>query len=135
MGASTVFALMHDTLAVIAAYAVLRIPLNYSFIAVILTIIGYSINANIIIFDRVRENKGLMRREPPASLINVSVTQTLRRTLYSSLTTILAIICLYILGVPSIREFTLPMIIGMVVGAYSSLFLTGAFWYSMGRKK
>ncbi|MCL2708477.1 MAG: protein translocase subunit SecF, partial [Defluviitaleaceae bacterium] len=135
MGASTVFALMHDAALVIAAYAVLRIPLNYSFIAVMLAVIGYSINANIILFDRVRENRPIMRRETNNKLINTSVAQTLRRTLYSSVSTMLAIVCLYIIGVPSIKEFTLPLLIGLVVGAYSTVFLTGTFWCMLGKKR
>ncbi|MDR1664849.1 MAG: protein translocase subunit SecD [Clostridiales bacterium] len=135
MGASAIFALMHDALVVVSAYAIFRIPLNYSFIAVVLTIIGYSINATIIIFDRIRENRVTLRREPAANLVNVSVTQTLRRSIYTSVTTLLAILCLYFMGVPSIKEFTLPLIIGLLFGAYSSVCLAGSFWFTLGKKK
>jgi SecD/SecF fusion protein len=135
MGAATLFALMHDAALAVAAYGVFRIPLNYSFIAVMLTIIGYSINANIILFDRLRDNKPKMIREKLTRIGNISIHQTQLRTIYSSLTTIITILVLYIIGVPSIKEFTLPLIIGIVVGTYSSLFLACPFWYEMIRKK
>lgn len=135
MGGSAIMALLHDAIIVITAYAVLRIPLNYSFIAVVLTILGYSINSTIVIFDRVRENRTNMRRATAAELVNVSVTQTLRRSIYTSLTTLLAILCLYILGVASIRDFALPIIIGLLFGAYSSVCLSGSFWYMLGKGK
>jgi preprotein translocase SecF subunit len=86
--------LLHDALIVVAAYAVLRIPLNYSFIAVVLTILGYSINATIIIFDRVRENRVRLRKAKAEEIVDVSVSQTLRRSIYTSLTTLLAVLAL-----------------------------------------
>jgi SecD/SecF fusion protein len=128
-GGCTVLALMHDALIVLGAYALLRIPLNYSFIAAMLSVIGYSINANIILFDRIRENEKLMTRPSPVTLVDVSVTQTLTRTIYTSLSTMLVVACLYVLGVPSIREFTLPLLIGMAAGTYSTVFLVGPMWY------
>lgn len=130
-GASAIFALVHDVLIVIAFYAVLRIPVNNSFIAAILTVLGYSINATIVIFDRIRENKGNFRYNETAEKINKSVTQTLARSINTSLTTLFAIGAIYILGVQSIREFALPLIIGIISGAYSSVFLAGAVWYML----
>ncbi len=135
MGASAIFALVHDALVVLAAYALLRIQMNYAFIAAILTIVGYSINSTIVIFDRIRENRVSLKRVTQEELIDKSVSQTLRRSLYTSLTTLLTLIFLYVLGVPSIKVFTLPIIIGIVCGTYSSVFLAGSFWFSLSKKK
>ena len=118
-GASAIFALVHDVLVVLAFYAVLRIPVNNSFIAAILTVLGYSINATIVIFDRIRENKSNFRVNETADKINKSVTQTLARSVNTSLTTLFTIGTIYILGVQSIKEFALPLIIGIISGAYS----------------
>ncbi len=133
MGASAIIALLHDASIVILAYAVIRIPLNYSFIAVILTILGYSINSTIVIFDRVRENKRIAKNNSKTELINKSVFQTIRRSLYTSLTTLLPVICLFAFGVPSIKQFTLPIIIGVLVGTYSSVYLSGSVWYTLSK--
>ena len=130
-GASAVLAQLHDALVVLGIYAILRIPLNYAFIAVMLTTLGYSINATIIIFDRIRENKVRMPKVTPGVLINTSVTQTLRRTLISTLSTFAAVFMLYILGVAAIRDFTLPIMVGLLFGAYSSVCLSGSAWYMM----
>ncbi len=129
MGASAILALVHDALVVLSAYSILRIQMNYAFIAAILTIVGYSINSTIVIFDRVRENRALLKRATRMELIDKSVNQTLRRSVYTSLTTLLTLLFLYVLGVPSIKVFTLPIIIGIVCGTYSSVFLAGSFWY------
>ncbi len=133
-GLSAVFALVHDALLVVVFYMAFRIPLNYSFIAVMLTVIGYSINSTIVIFDRVRENKKaieLTGNEPnPKDLINISVSQTLNRSLFTSVTTLITVVVLYILGVSTIREFALPIIFGVVVGTYSSVFISGNIWYT-----
>ncbi len=134
-GTSAIIALVHDALIVLAAYAILRIPVNTAFIAAILTVLGYSINATIVVFDRVRENKRLLRKEGNAAIIDVSVSQTLRRSVYTSLTTLLTITCLYVLGVTSIKDFTLPIIIGIVCGTYSSVCLAGSFWFVLTEKK
>ena len=134
MGASTVATLLHDAFMTIAIFAILRIPLNYAFIAVLLTIMGYSINATIVIFDRLRENRGIMRVDT-AGLVNISVTQTLRRSILTSATTVLIVLSLYIVGVPSIRDFALPIMIGLFFGTYSSVFLSGSIWYMLGAKK
>ena len=131
MGASTVFVLLHDAFMTLAVFAILRIPLSYSFIAVLLTIMGYSINATIVIFDRLRENRGRMPRATNTELVNESTSQTLRRSVLTSATTLLMVISLYILGVASIRDFALPIIFGLIFGTYSSVFLSGSFWFML----
>ncbi|MCL2224904.1 MAG: protein translocase subunit SecD [Defluviitaleaceae bacterium] len=133
-GASAVLAQLHDALVVLGIYAVLRIPLNYAFIAVMLTTLGYSINATIIIFDRIRENRVRMPKAPYDVLINTSVTQTLRRTLFSTLSSFMAVFMLYVIGVAAIRDFTLPIMVGLLFGAYSSVCLSGSAWYMMLKK-
>ena len=134
-GTSAVLAQLHDALVVLCIYAILRIPLNYAFIAVILTTLGYSINATIIIFDRIRENKVRMPKAENSVLINTSITQTLRRTLFSTLSSFAAVFMLYIIGVASIRDFTLPIMVGLLFGAYSSVCLSGSAWLMMLKDK
>lgn len=126
---SSVLALVHDVLVVIAFYALLRWSVGSTFIACILTIVGYSINATIVIFDRIRENKALLPKATKEEIINTSVTETLTRSIYSSLTTFIMIFVLFIMGVSSIREFALPIMVGIVAGTYSSVFLSSIFWY------
>ncbi|EJZ70376.1 protein translocase subunit SecDF [Lachnoanaerobaculum sp. OBRC5-5] len=126
---SSVLALVHDVLVVIAFYALLRWSVGSTFIACILTIVGYSINATIVIFDRIRENKTLLSKATKEEIINTSVTETLTRSIYSSLTTFIMIFVLFIMGVSSIREFALPIMVGIVAGTYSSVFLSSIFWY------
>jgi len=133
-GSSAVLAQLHDALVVLCVYGILRIPLNYAFIAVMLTTLGYSINATIIVFDRVRENRGRMPKAGPDILVNTSVTQTLRRTLFSTVSTFLAVGTLYVIGVASIRDFTLPIIVGLLFGAYSSVLLSGSTWFMMRKR-
>lgn len=127
-GAAAVLALLHDTLMMISFYAVFRIPVNASFIAAILTIIGYSINATIVIFDRVRENRKFLKKEGFAEVCEKSIRQTLRRSINSSGTTFVTLVILYILGSQSIREFALPLMVGVIVGTYSSIFLAVPTW-------
>ena len=134
-GASAVLAQVHDALVVLCIYAILRIPLNYAFIAVMLTTLGYSINATIIIFDRIRENNVRMPKVGYDSLINTSVTQTLRRTLFSTISSFIAVLMLYIIGVAAIRDFTLPIMVGLLFGAYSSVCLSGSAWFMMVKNK
>jgi len=134
-GVSAVMAQLHDALVVLCIYAILRIPLNYAFIAVMLTTLGYSINATIIIFDRIRENRRRMPKIENEPLINISVTQTLRRTLFSTVSSFIAVLMLYIIGVAAIRDFTLPIMVGLLFGAYSSVCLSGSAWYMMLRGK
>lgn len=129
-GASSVIALVHDVLVVLAFYAVAKVSVGSTFIACMLTIVGYSINATIVIFDRVRENLGEARRnEDLQEVVNKSINQTLSRSIFTSLTTFIMVAALYVLGVTSIREFALPIMVGIVCGAYSSVCLAGAMWY------
>ncbi len=137
---SAVAALVHDVLVVLAFYAVSRISIGNTFIACMLTIVGYSINATIVIFDRIRENlKAMSKKTELSEVVNASITQTLTRSIYTSFTTFVMIAVLYVLGVPSIREFALPLTVGVVCGGYSSVCITGALWYVMktklGKKK
>jgi protein-export membrane protein, secD/secF family len=128
--ASSVIALVHDVLVVAALYALLKWSVGSTFIACMLTIVGYSINATIVIFDRIRENMGIYgNRISKEELVNLSVTETLTRSVNSSLTTFIMVLVLYIVGVSSIREFALPLMAGIVVGTYSSVCLAGAMWY------
>lgn len=136
-GVSAVICLLHDVLIMLSFYAVFRIPINANFIAAILTIIGYSINNTIVVFDRIRENQGKIIREVNA-LVNTSVIQTLKRSIYTTLSTILPVILLYVLGVDSIKEFALPLMVGLLAGTYSSVFMAGSIWAkfkSLSKKK
>lgn len=128
---SAVLALVHDIGVVFAFYALLRASVGTTFIAVMLTILGYSINATIVIFDRIRENLPSMRTERLDYIVNASITQTLTRSLYSNITTFITIFVLYLMGVPSIREFSLPIMVGLIAGCFSSVFITGPLWYIM----
>ena len=112
-----------------------RIPVNGSFIAAILAILGYSINDTIVIFDRIRENLKLSPKDSIESIINNSVKQSLTRTIYTSLTTLMAVFVLYILGVEDVKVLTLPLIIGMVAGVYSTLFIASPLWYKLKIRK
>ena len=127
-------ALCHDVLVVLAVYAIVRIPVGNTFIACMLTIVGYSINATIVIFDRIRENRKLMASSDLALIVNTSITQTFSRSINTSLTTFIMVFMLYVLGVSSIREFALPLMAGIVGGAYSSVCITGSLWYLMTKK-
>ncbi|MBQ8627275.1 MAG: protein translocase subunit SecD [Agathobacter sp.] len=131
---SAIVALAHDVLVVLTVYALIRISVGNTLIAVVLTILGYSINDTIVIFDRIRENLVGLEKPTPAQLYEVanrSLTQTLGRSINTSLTTLITVTVLFILGVPAIREFALPMIIGMIAGSYSSLFIATELWYEM----
>ncbi len=127
-----VIALIHDVLVVLAFYALARISVGNTFIACMLTIVGYSINATIVIFDRIRENLGGARKKDAKALqevVNKSITQTLSRSINTSLTTFIMVFMIFILGVTSIKEFALPLMAGIICGGYSSVCLTGALWY------
>lgn len=129
-GASSVIALIHDVLVVLAFYAIVRISVGNTFIACMLTIVGYSINATIVIFDRIRENlRDKKDRESLQDMVNKSISQTLSRSIFTSLTTFFMVAALEVFGVSSIREFALPLIAGIICGTYSSICLTGAMWY------
>ena len=134
IGASSIIALIHDALIVLSFYAIFRIPLNEAFIAAILTVLGYSINATIIIFDRMRENKARNSLRDNQELINSAIQQSFRRSLFTSLTTFFTIIGLYIFGVESVKIFALPIAIGIVCGTYSSLCIAGSIWYIISNK-
>lgn len=134
-GISSVVALLHDVLVVLAFYAVARVSVGNTFIACMLTIVGYSINATIVIFDRVRENMALMtKKDDLKDVVNKSITQTLSRSIFTSLTTFIMVAALYILGVTSIRDFALPLMVGIVCGTYSSVCITGGLWYVLRMK-
>lgn len=142
-GASAIAALIHDVLVVLAVYALLRISVGNTFIACMLTIIGYSVNDTIVIFDRIRENlgkfAGKQTPEALAEIANRSLTQTLSRSINTSITTFIMVFMLFILGVASIREFALPLMAGLICGAYSSVCIATELWYVMkvhlGKKK
>lgn len=132
---SAVAALLHDVLVVLAFYAASRISVGTTFIACMLTIVGYSINATIVIFDRIREELPLMKRNDDlAEVVNKCITQTLTRSIYTSLTTFIMVFVLFIMGVSSIREFAAPLMAGIICGGYSSVCITGALWYVMKTK-
>ena len=132
---SAVLALVHDVLVVLGFYAVARVSVGNTFIACMLTIVGYSINATIVIFDRIRENmKSMGKKQDLADVVNESITQTLTRSIYTSFTTFVTIFVLFILGVASIREFALPIMVGIICGAYSSVCVTGTLWYTLRTK-
>ena len=129
-GASAVLALVHDVLVVLAFYAAARVSVSSTFIACMLTIVGYSINATIVIFDRIRENMALMgKKDNLQDVVNNSISKTLSRSIFTSLTTFFMVASLYIFGVTSIREFALPLMVGIVCCTYSSVCITGALWY------
>ena len=133
---SSVLALLHDVLVVLACYADFKWSVGSTFIACMLTIVGYSINATIVIFDRIRENLKARRRDQSLEeIVDLSITQTFTRSINTSLTTFIMVLVLYIMGVSSIREFALPLMVGIVCGTYSSVCLTGAMWYEMSRRK
>lgn len=134
-GASAVLALVHDVLIVLAFYALAKVSVSSTFIACMLTIVGYSINATIVIFDRIRENTAAMgKKEDLKDVVNTSISQTLTRSIFTSLTTFFMVASLYVFGVTSIREFALPLMVGIVCGTYSSVCITGALWYVLRTK-
>ncbi len=134
-GVSSIACLLHDVLVVITFYALARVSVSNTFIACLLTIVGYSINATIVIFDRVRENMAVMtKKDNLQDVVNHSITQTLSRSLFTSLTTLVMVGALYIWGVTSIRDFALPLMVGIICGAYSSVCIAGALWYVLRKK-
>lgn len=132
---SAVLALVHDVLVVLTFYAVSKTSIGNTFIACMLTIVGYSINATIVIFDRIRENlKEMPKNTELSEIVDTSITQTLTRSINTSFTTFIMVAVLFVMGVTSIREFALPLMVGIVCGAYSSVCITGALWYVMKTK-
>lgn len=137
-GAAAVLGLVHDVLIMLSFMVILRsfVQMNSSFIAAMLTIVGYSINNTIIIFDRIRENARKMPTSTPrVDVVNRSIKECLGRTINTTLTTLVTIVCLYIFGVSSIREFALPIIVGIISGVYSANMINGYVWAFLEEKK
>lgn len=132
---AAVIALVHDVLIMLAFYSIFRIPVNMTFVAALLTILGYSINATIIIFDRIRENSKYKSKESLEDKVNRSVWQTMGRSINTTVTTLCTIGTLAIIGVASIKVFALPIIVGLIAGLYSSVFLSGSIYYLFKREK
>lgn len=130
-GSSAIIALVNDVLVVFAAYSIGKLAVGGTFIACMLTIIGYSINSTIVIFDRIRENLKGAKSDQTKEMVNNSICQTLTRTINTSLTTFVMVFVLFILGVSSLKEFSLTLMVGVIGGAFSSVFLTGPLWYFM----
>lgn len=133
-GLGSLIPLLHDVLIVVAVYTLFQIPVNNTFIVALLTIVGYSINNTIVVFDRIRENRKLYRKNEMAKLCNVSIQQTLGRSLGTSFTTIITVFLLFLLGVQSLRWFALPLLVGILAGTYSSLFIASPVWYLLEKK-
>lgn len=127
-GLAAICCLIHDLMIMLTVYVWLRIPLDTGFIAAALTILGYSINASIIVFDRIRENLRTARKETFEEVAEQSVWQTMGRTINTTLTTLFTVGMIFILGVPSLKQFTLPLIVGILAGAWSSIMLSASFW-------
>ncbi len=136
-GLSAILGLAHDLIVTLALVAIFRIPVNSSFIAALITIVGYSINNSIIVFDRIRENlsKPNLTDKTNKEIANMSISSTMTRTIYTTLTTLIAVIALAIIGVSSIREFIVVIIIGIVAGFYSSVFLVPEFWANVNKER
>ncbi|MCY6353924.1 protein translocase subunit SecF [Clostridium sp. ZS2-4] len=132
-GIAAIVALVHDILITLSVYAIFQVPVNSPFIAAILTILGYSINDTIVIFDRIRENTRKMRGRSISEITNASITQTLTRSINTVVTTLFTIVAVYAF-VPSVREFTFPLIVGIVSGAYSSIFIASPVWVILKNK-
>lgn len=133
-GIAAIIALVHDLLITVSVFAIFDIQVNTPFIAAVLTIVGYSINDTIVIFDRIRENSKFMRRTSSTEIANKSLTQTMSRSINTSITTLVTIIAVNIF-VPTVREFTFPLIIGIAVGAYSSICIASPIWVILKDKK
>lgn len=134
-GLAAIIALVHDVLIVLSFYAIFRVPVNSPFVAAMLTVVGYSINDTIVVFDRIRENMKRAKRNAYAEVAEMSVNQTIARSINTSFTTLLAIAALYVVGVDSIKEFTLPLLAGIGVGTFSSIFIASPIWVMIKGKK
>ena len=133
-GIAAIAALLHDILMTVSVYAIFQIPVNTPFIAAILTIVGYSLNDTIVIFDRIRGNVKKMRASSPEDIANKSITQTMTRSINTTLTTLVSIVAVYFF-VPSVRDFAKPLIIGIACGAYSSIFIASPIWCKLKKRK
>jgi len=127
-GVAAVIALVHDTIFVLGFYSIFRLPINTTFIAAILTITGYSIMDTIVIYDRIRENSRIMKKAPFSEIINKSIWQSATRSIYTPISALITIVVLYIVGVPAVKEFALPIGMGIIVGTYSSNFIASPLW-------
>lgn len=134
-GLGAIIALLHDVIITVAVYAIFKLPINSSFIAAILTIVGYSINDTIVIFDRIREELRLNPRVTLENIVDTSIHHSLRRTIITTVTTLVSVVVLYIVGVEAVKVLALPLIIGMISGTYSSLFIAPALWFDFKNKK
>lgn len=138
-GVMAVLALLHDAAIMLSVYTVFRIPLNDSFIAAVLTILGYSMNDTIIIYDRIRENSNLLRKVPIAELVNKSILQTLARSINTVVTVLICVTTVYVFAVyhniKSIQDFSLPLIVGITSGCYSSIFIASPLWVMWRQSK
>jgi len=134
-GLTAVIALVHDLIIVLGVYSLFQIQVNSPFIAAMLTILGYSINDTIVVFDRIRENRNRFGKFDYVPLVDTSISQTLQRSINTSLTTLLAIGSIYVLGVQSIRDFALPLIVGIISGTYSSIFIASTLWVKIKEKQ
>lgn len=130
-GIAAIIALIHDILIMFAVYSIFRIPVNSSFIAAILTVVGYSINDTIVIFDRMRENLKLYPKWTLEDTINGSIKHSLRRTINTTITTLISVVVLYIIGVEAVKDLALPLIVGIITGTYSSIFIASPVWYEL----
>ncbi len=126
-GTAAILALVHDVLVTLAIYAIFRIPIDTGFVAAVLTVIGYSINDTIVVFDRIRENKKYMAKADLSTLANASITQTLTRSINTVLTVVITLISVFIF-VPTVRNFSGPLLIGIISGSYSSIFIASPLW-------
>lgn len=133
-GIAAILALLHDVLMTVSVYAIFRITVNTPFIAAVLTIVGYSINDTIVIFDRIRSNSKKMRAATPAEIANTSIKQTMTRSINTTLTTLVSIVAVYFF-VPTVRDFAFPLIVGIVCGAYSSIFIASPIWCALRNRK
>lgn len=134
-GLAAIVALLHDVLITVAVYAIFKLPVNAAFIAAILTVVGYSINDTIVIFDRIREELRLNPRHELDEIIDDSISKSLRRTINTTITTLVAVIVLYIVGVEDIKVLALPLIVGMISGTYSSIFIASPLWFEFKKIK
>ena len=134
-GLAAIAGLAHDVLITLSLYAIFRITINNPFIAGILTVVGYSINDTIVVFDRIRENTKFFKRKQGVQLIDTSINQTLSRSLMTSLTTLIVMIPLFVMASSELRSFLIPLMIGVFTGTYSSIFLCSPVFYELTKKE
>ena len=134
-GVSSIAGILHDVLVVLAFYAIFNVTINNPFIAGILTVVGYSINDTIVIFDRIRENRKLYKKESGEAVIDRSINQTLSRSIMTSLTTLICMVPMFFMVSTSIREFIIPLMVGVLAGTYSSIFLCSPLFYELSKNE